>query len=46
MIFQLLNLDRQGAMSITDHEQDLASYDISGLKLGKGDAVRPLAYTT
>jgi len=28
--------------TITDADQDLGTYDISGLKLGKGDAVRPV----
>jgi hypothetical protein len=27
---------------MTDHDNDLASYDTSGLKLGKGDALRPV----
>jgi hypothetical protein len=28
--------------TITDADRDLGTYDISGLKLGKGDAVRPV----
>ena len=27
---------------MADADKDLATYDISGLKLGKGDAVRPV----